>query len=76
MSRPTAPSGSIVITPDGKTAYVSTGAVVTPINTATNTRGARRFRSAPAPNTSIGGGAQIVITPDGKTAYVSTEGRS
>ena len=32
-------TGGIVITPDGKTAYVTTGSGVTPINTATNTPG-------------------------------------
>ena len=31
--------GQIVITPDGKTAYVTTGSGVTPISTATNTPG-------------------------------------
>ena len=57
----------IVITPDGKTAYVSNGigaaGKVTPISTATNTPG-------PAiPAGALPGG--IVITPDGKTAYVA-----
>jgi DNA-binding beta-propeller fold protein YncE len=54
--------GQITITPDGKTAYVTTGSTVTPINTATNT---------PGKPIHIGAG-QIVITPDGKTAYVTT----
>ena len=51
------------MTPDGKTAYVITGAdTVTPITTATNT-----------PGTPIQVGKEpyaIAVTPDGKTAYV------
>src|SRR5215467_12400616 len=51
---------AIVITPDGRTAYVSNGSGLTPIHTATNT-----------PGTPIrgGGGKPIAITPDGKTVY-------
>ena len=56
---------AIVITPDGKTAYVTNfgSDTVTPISTATNT-----------PGPAIPAGALpdgIVITPDGKTAYVA-----
>jgi YVTN family beta-propeller protein len=58
---------AIAITPDGKTAYVTsynTGTVV-PISTATNT---------PGPPIRTGNGASyIAITPDGKTAYVSNQ---
>ncbi len=57
----------IAITPDGKTAYVTTGypRAVIPISTATNRAGKpieiRNNNSS---------GSQIVISPDGKTAYV------
>jgi DNA-binding beta-propeller fold protein YncE len=57
--------GSIVITPDGKTAYVAAGGhpgTVTPIATATNT---------PGPPIQVGDGPDgIAMTPDGKTVYV------
>ena len=62
--------GKIAITPDGKTAYVTTGSTVTPINTATNKPGTPIHFAGPARGPGIG--AQIVITPDGKTAYVVT----
>jgi YVTN family beta-propeller protein len=64
------PFGQIAITPDGKTAYVTTGSTVTPINTATGTPGTPIHFAGPARGPGIG--AQIVITPDGKTAYVVT----
>jgi len=60
----------IVITPDGKTAYVATSgspATVTPINLATNTAG-----PAITIDKFVG---DIVITPDSRTAYVATTGR-
>ena len=54
----------IAITPDSRTAYVSTTAGVVPIRTATNT--ALKLIT-------VGNGpGAIAITPDGKTAYVST----
>ena len=63
--------GQIAITPDGKTAYVTTGSTVTPINTATGTPGTPIHLAGRA--RSFGGfWGQIVITPDGKTAYVLT----
>ena len=60
--------GFIAITPDGKTAYVSTGypSSVVPVSTTTNTAG-KPIELARPDNP---GGGQIVITPDGKTAYV------
>jgi DNA-binding beta-propeller fold protein YncE len=65
------PGGMIVITPDGKTAYVTTASgTITPINTATGTPGkpihihGRNEQNRPD---------FIAITPDGKTAYVSHE---
>ena len=58
---------AIVITPDGKTAYVANyvyhRGTVTPIRTATNT--------ALPPITTGRSPAAIVITPDGKTVYVA-----
>jgi len=62
--------GQIAITPDGKTAYVTTGSTVTPINTATDTPGTPIHLASRA--SSFGFWGQIVITPDGKTAYVLT----
>jgi YVTN family beta-propeller protein len=61
---PNGPGVQIVITPDGKTAYVTTGPSVTPVSTATNT---------PGTPIHVRGGLTwgIVITPDGKTAYVA-----
>ncbi len=56
---------AIAITPNGKTAYVTSGSGVIPINTATNTAG--------KPINGGGAGA-IAITPDGKTAYVLNSG--
>jgi YVTN family beta-propeller protein len=67
------PFGQLAITPDGKTAYVTTGETVTPINTATNTPGTPIHLAGLARH--FGGfWGQIVITPDGKTAYVLTFG--
>ena len=64
--------GQLAITPDGKTAYVTTGSTVTPINTATNTPGTPiHLRPARSFGSFWG---QIVITPDGETAYVLTGG--
>ena len=56
----------IAITPDGKTAYATTGSEVTPISTAANTAGKpiRVHKGSPV--------WWIAITPDGKTAYVLT----
>ena len=54
-----APS-DIAITPNGKTAYVTSDLFVTPINTTTN---------KPGKLIKVPGGA-IAITPDGKTAYI------
>ena len=78
---PDAFHGQIVITPDGKTAYVITTTVngcgpqaeqctytVTPISTATNAPG-KPIPVGFGPSNFTGG---IVITPDGKTAYVTT----
>jgi DNA-binding beta-propeller fold protein YncE len=78
---PDAFHGQIVITPDGKTAYVTTTTVngcgpqaqqctytVTPISTATNMPG-KPIHVGSGPAYFTGG---IVITPDGKTAYIAT----
>jgi DNA-binding beta-propeller fold protein YncE len=61
-------TGQIVLTPDGKTAYVTTGSGLTPISTATNTPGTP-IKVGASPSGSC---HQIVFTPDGKTAYVTT----
>ncbi len=64
---------AMAITPDGKTAYVTseTTATVTPIRTATNTalRPIRVGSPGPYPDPEA-----IAITPDGKTAYVLNAG--
>ena len=59
---------AIAITPDGKTAYVTSynGGTVIPISTATGTAGPP-IRTGTDP-------FDIAITPDGKTAYVSNKG--
>ena len=66
--------GLIAITPDGKTAYVTSDeSIVVPIDTATNT---------PGPPIAVGVNRPglhdqpdgIVITPDGKTVYVANIG--
>ena len=73
------PGGMIVITPNGKTAYVTSVKgcrwesyqctyTVTPISTATGTPG-KSIHVGFSPDAFHG---QIVITPDGKTAYVTT----
>ena len=60
---PVGPSpGDIVITPDGKTLYVSTGNGVVPISTATGTAGTPIRGLHPT---------DLAITPDGKTLYVT-----
>ncbi len=61
--------GFIAITPDGKTAYVSTDfpRTVIPISTATN-RAGKPIKVGGGPVNPVSG--QIAITPDGKTAYV------
>ena len=64
--------GQIAITPDGKTAYVTTGTSVTPVSTATNTPGKPIHLGKVNIPGGGGPGGQIVITPDGKTAYVTT----
>ncbi len=51
----------MAITPNGKTAYVSSGSTVTAIRTATNTT---------LKAISVGNAGDIAITPNGKTAYV------
>ena len=55
-----------MITPDGRTAYVSSSEgrnrTVTPISTATNT---------PGTPIRVGLGLNIAITPDGKTLYAA-----
>jgi YVTN family beta-propeller protein len=57
---------TIAVTPDGRTAYVSTLTGVTPIDTATNT---------PEPTIAVPGSPGFVaITPDGATAYVAENG--
>jgi DNA-binding beta-propeller fold protein YncE len=53
--------GSMAITPDGRTVYVSSSLGIVPINTATNKAG-KALKGLTGP---------IAITPDGKTAYVS-----
>jgi DNA-binding beta-propeller fold protein YncE len=59
--------GSIAITPDGRTAYVTTGypRAVIPISTATD-RAGKPIKIRDNNSSSF----QIVITPDGRTAYV------
>jgi YVTN family beta-propeller protein len=57
--------GHIAITPNGKTAYVTTSSgTVVPINLSTNTPGSAI--------TVASGLQEIAITPDGKTAYVAS----
>ena len=64
------PGGMVVITADGKTAYVATEpGLITPINTATGTLG-KPIRIRKANN----GPYFIAITPDGKTVYVAERG--
>jgi hypothetical protein len=58
---------SAAITPDGKTAYIASSGMVTPINTGTNTAGKPIRLSVYAD--------QIVITPDGKTVYAAAVNR-
>jgi DNA-binding beta-propeller fold protein YncE len=60
----------IVITPDGKTAYIDSGSAVTPVSTATDKAG-RPIHLAG----NLGSGA-MVITPDGKTIYLLTGAHS
>ena len=63
--------GQIVITPDGKTAYVATtSGTVVPISTATNTPG-KQIHFGGGLFTFLGEPC-LVITPDGKTVYVTT----
>jgi len=58
----------IAVTPDGKTAYVTSynDGTVIPISTATNTAGPP-IRTGTNPS-------DIAITPDGETAYASNKG--
>jgi DNA-binding beta-propeller fold protein YncE len=57
--------GLIAVTPDGKTAYVSSNSGLTPIRTATGTAG---------PAITVGDDINyIAFTPDGKTAYVAID---
>jgi DNA-binding beta-propeller fold protein YncE len=62
-------AGRIVVTPDGKTAYLTTGSTVTPVNTATGTPGKPIYLGGHPVNYPD----HIAITPDGKTAYVTAE---
>ena len=65
----------IAITPDGKTAYVTSDeSIVVPIDTATGTPGApiRVGVNRPGLHDQPDG---IVITPDGRTAYVVNQSR-
>jgi YVTN family beta-propeller protein len=64
--------GFIAVTPDGTTAYVTTGypRTVIPISTVTDTPG--KPIAINEPNTPAG--YEIAITPDGKTAYVVSSG--
>jgi DNA-binding beta-propeller fold protein YncE len=57
------PPGLIAVTPDGKTAYVTSNSELTPIRTATGTAGP----AIPVRD----GGNFIAIAPDGKTVYDS-----
>ncbi len=52
--------GTILITPDGRTAYVEAGAGVIPVNLASGRRG-KLIRTTVT---------QMVMTPDGRTVYV------
>jgi glucose/arabinose dehydrogenase len=63
------PGGQIVITPDGKTAYLTTGSSVTPVNTATGTPGKPIYLGGHPVNYPD----FLAITPDGKTVYVTAE---
>jgi DNA-binding beta-propeller fold protein YncE len=58
----------IAITPNGRTAYVSTTAGVVPIRTATNT--ALKLIKVGNGQPAQPGPSPIAITPNGKTAYV------
>jgi DNA-binding beta-propeller fold protein YncE len=53
----------VAITPDGKTVYVGSQFLVTPISTATNKVGKPIHIGRPV--------LEITITPDGKTVYVA-----
>ena len=66
------PGGMIVITPNGKTAYVTTASgTIIPVNTATATPG----KPIHIRGRNLGNRPDfIAITPDGKTAYVSHPG--
>jgi DNA-binding beta-propeller fold protein YncE len=63
------PAGQIVITPDGKTAYLTTGSTVTPVSTATGTPGKPIYLGGHPVNYPD----EIAVTPDGKTVYVTAE---
>ena len=63
------PAGQIVITPDGKTAYLTTGSTVTPVNTATGRPGKPIYLGGHPVNYPD----HIAVTPDGKTVYVTAE---
>jgi DNA-binding beta-propeller fold protein YncE len=64
---PSGYAGSVVMAPDGRTAYVESPRAVTPINTATNR--AEPYFSLPQ---SAAYAYSMLITPDGKTLYVFT----
>jgi DNA-binding beta-propeller fold protein YncE len=63
------PAGQIVITPDGKTAYLTTGSTVTPVSTATGKPGKPIYLGGHPVNYPD----DIAVTPDGKTLYVTAE---
>ena len=63
----------IVISPDGKTAYVTNpdAGTITPVDTVTNTAGKPiKIGSIPKPLDTVG--MFVAFTPNGKTAYVSS----
>jgi hypothetical protein len=63
---------SIVLSPDGLTAYVCTVITgITTVRTINNIQTTAVFGTASAPHPSISGPQNMAITPDGKTLYIS-----
>ena len=76
LARPDNPGGGqIVITPDGKTAYVLAGTyTVHPIATASNVAGPPIQLKSHCGAKLSSAQAAMAITPDGKTVYVACQG--
>jgi DNA-binding beta-propeller fold protein YncE len=76
LARPDNPGGGqIVITPDGKTAYVLAGTyTVHPIATASNLAGPPIQLKSHCHGQGSSAQAAMAITPDGKTVYLACQG--